>query len=224
MSKSPSKHESGHNESSEEVSVEDFKKHIIESDVLDPEGVHHEFVSGLHGRKLDFDVIPDDSELFREWVQVVAQKVAELYPDIPLRRLALLSVAGGTNRLVGPVAEAMGGGVTSLLTEKISPKEVELTTEAKKNLKELRPELVLVIEDVGTQGTTSASAVRSATEAGARRVEALNTWQRSHSLIKLDEIGANYNSVVKELLPNLTPEECRESGYCAQGWKLIEHA
>ncbi len=30
-----------------------FRNHIVEAPgVLDPEGVHHEFVSGMHGRKL----------------------------------------------------------------------------------------------------------------------------------------------------------------------------
>lgn len=204
--------------------VADFKNKIMKSDVLVGEGVHHEFVSGLHGRKLDFDLINDNSSLFKDWVKVVGESLKQIYPDVPHDRLAVLSVAGGTNRLVGPVAKYLGGDVTPLLTEKVSSKEVKLTADAVKKLKKLNPDLVVAIEDVGTQGTTSASAVRSAIKAGARRVEALNTWQRSQSLSKLDEIGATYNSVVKELLPNLTPEECRTSGYCSKGWKLIEHA
>lgn len=204
--------------------VADFKQKIMNSNVLDPEGLHHEFVSGLHGRKLDFDLIESDSDLFKQWVEVVTGAIKMLYKDIPTGKLVLLSVAGGTNRLVGPVADKIGGGVTALLTEKTSPKSVRLTEEAKKKLSELNPDLVLALEDVGTRGTTSATAVLSAKEAGAKKVEALNTWQRSEVLDELEAIGAKYQAIIKELLPNLTPEECRKNGYCAKGWKLILHA
>lgn len=205
-------------------SVADFKKNIIDSGILDPEGLHHEFVSGLHGRKLDFDLIDENSDLFKQWVAVVAASVKKLYSHIPPNKLVLLSVAGGTNRLVGPVAKAMGGGVTALLTEKTSSKSVHLTQEAKKKLKSADPQLVLALEDVGTRGTTSATAVLSAHEAGAKAVEALNTWQRSEALDELEAIGATYNAIIKEPLPNFTPEQCHKDGYCAQGWKLVEHA
>ena len=43
------------------MSAEIFRQHILAAGVLDPEGVHHEFVSGMHGRKLDFDTIPTGS-------------------------------------------------------------------------------------------------------------------------------------------------------------------
>lgn len=206
------------------IPVKTFKNHIIDSDVLDAEGVHHEFVSGMHGRKLDFDIIPKESDLFREWVLIIAQAVKELYPDIAHDKLMLLSVANGTNRLVGPVAREIGEGVTAVLTEKVSPKAVKLTAEAKRKIKSIKPELVVAIEDVGTKGTTSATAVRSARKAGVKRVEALNTWQRREQLEELEAINAVYHSVIKELLPTLTPEECRATGYCAQSWKYIEHA
>lgn len=204
--------------------VRNFKKNITNSQVLIPKGIHHEFVSGLHGRKLDFDLIDEKSDLFRQWVEVVAQFIKKQYSDISPSKIVLLSVAGGTNRLVGPVAKAIGGGVTALLTEKTSARSVRLTDEAKKKLKALKPELVVALEDVGTRGGTAASAVLSAQEAGAKRVEVLNTWQRSEVLEALEAIDATYNAIIKEIWPNFTTEECRKTGYCAQGWKLIEHA
>lgn len=204
--------------------VADFKKKIMNSNVLDREGLHHEFVSGLHGRKLDFDLIEPNSDLFKQWVEVVAEAIKKLYKDVPTNKLALLSVAGGTNRLVGPVADMIGGGVSALLTEKTSPKSVKLTDEAKTKLEELKPDLVLALEDVGTRGTTSATAVLSAREAGAKVIEALHTWQRSEVLDELEAIRAKYQAIIKETLPNLTPEECRKNGYCSKGWKLVEHA
>lgn len=204
------------------MSIPVFKKHLEES-ILDPEGVHHEFVSGLHGRKLDFDTISDDDPLFDEWVAIVAEKVKELYPDVPKNKLVLLSVAGGTNRLVGPVAQAIGHGVTPVLTEKVSVKEVKLTDEAARIIKSRQPELVLAIEDVGTSGSTSATAVLAARRIGAGRVEALNTWQRRKRLEKLEAINTIYNSIIKDMLPTLEPAECQKDGYCAKGWKFIPH-
>lgn len=203
--------------------IDEFKKNL-EKEVLDPKGTHHEFVSGMHGRKLDFDVIQKDSNLFREWVKVVAQYINDNYGDVPRGKLALLSVANGTNRLVEPVAKELGGGVAVLLTGKISPKAVKLTDGSANKLKKLDPDLVIAIEDVGTKGTTSASAVVSARENGAKKAEALNTWQRRSQLEELEAIGATYHSIIHENLPTYEPEECKTNGYCSKSWKFIKHA
>jgi orotate phosphoribosyltransferase len=88
----------------------------------------------------------------------------------------------------------------------------------------MKPDFVLALEDVGTKGTTSASAVVAARKAGAARAEVLNTWQRRPELEELVGIGAVYSSMIHEDMPTLTAAECRASGYCAQGWELIEHA
>lgn len=205
-------------------SVVDFRNHILDSGVLDPEGVHHEFVSGMHGRKLDFDLIPDESELFGEWVNVCARRIEDLYEHDDWIKLALMSVANGTNRLVEPVAIELGAHYSTLLTEKISPKEVALTRRSVVRLQSLEPDLVVAIEDVGTSGSTAATAVTSAREHGARRVEALNTWQRREQLEALVGIDAVYHSIIYEPLPTLTPEECQATGYCSWGWEYIERA
>ncbi|HUD05979.1 MAG TPA: phosphoribosyltransferase [Candidatus Saccharimonadales bacterium] len=204
--------------------IEKFKINIKKSGILDPEGIHHEFVSGMHGRKLDFDAIPDDSDLFNEWVDVVVKFIKETYQDIDHARLAIVSVANGTNRLVPLVANKLGGGSVALLTEKVSPKEVKLTDEAVKKLKSFAHDLVVTIEDVGTKGTTSATALRSAMAAGAKRVESINTWQRRHRLEEIESLGVVNHSIITDLLPTLTPEDCRKSEYCAKGWQYIEHA
>lgn len=213
------------------ASLDVFRDHIIEAPgVLDPKGVHHELVSGMHGRKLDFDSIPTDSDLFNEWADIAAQTIRRLYRGQALGSRVLLSVANGTNRLVGPVADRLNEGATielwtPLQTDKVSPKAVKLTDEAASAFMEMQPEFVLALEDVGTRGTTSASAVLAARAAGARRVEALNTWQRRPRLEELLGIGAVYNSIIHEDLPTLSPDECRAAGgYCDQGWQLIEHA
>ena len=209
-----------------------FRNHLVEApNFLDPEGLHHEFVSGMHGRKMDFDSIPTESDLFEEWADVAADAIRQQYAGEALGTMVLLSVANGTNRLVGPVARRLRESATPmrmvpLETRKISAKAVELDDDAVKAFQELHPDFVLVIEDVGTMGTTSASAAVAARQAGARRVEAMNTWQRRPILEKLVEVDVRYTSIIHEDLPTLTPEACRTEpeGYCAQGWALIEHA
>lgn len=204
------------------ILVADFKQRLVES-ILDPEGTHHEFVSGLHGRKLDFDLISTDSPLFKEWVEVVSQSLQQLYPNANWSQTVLLSVANGTNRLVEPVAKIINSGATALKTEKLTPKSVKLTKHAGQYIRTNKPQLVITIEDVSTKGTTLASAVSAARAAGAKNVEAIDTWQRREKLEELDEIKVRYNSIIKEILPNLEPEECRSKGYCAKGWQFIPH-
>jgi hypothetical protein len=204
--------------------IDNFKNNIEKSDILDPEGIHHEFVSGMHGRKIDFDAIPDDSDLFNEWVDIVSEFIKETYPSGSYTKRAIVSVANGTNRLVPLVAKKLADGTIALLTEKVSPKEVKLTDEAVRELKSFDPDLVITLEDVGTAGTTSATAVRSCRDAGADRIESINTWQRREHLERLEELGVTNHSIIVGLLPTYSPEECKGSGYCAEGWQYIEHA
>lgn len=206
-----------------ELSVSNFRDHLLDEEVLDPEGVHHEFVSGLHGRKLDFDTIPSDSRLFEEWVEAVARRVHELYIAENAGKIVLVSVANGTNRLVPIVAAEVGHKVVGVLTAKESAKSVKLLPESVEAIKAIKPEVAVAIEDVGTRGTTSASAVSDVRRLNVPRVEALNTWQRRQQLEELEAIGAPYNAVIFEPLPSLSPAECRATGYCAYGWEFIEH-
>ncbi len=205
------------------VSVKEFRDNLLAGGALTPEGIHHEFVGGAHGRKLDFDSFPSDSSLFEEWVEVNAREVHKLYVTQGVGRLALVSVAEGTDRLVPIVAAEVGHGVVAVITEKVTAKSVRLTKPAREVLRAIRPATAVALEDVGTAGTTSASAVTDLRQVGVPRVEVLNTWQRQVRLPRLEEIGAAYNSIIKEVLPTLVPKDCTEKGYCAQGWQLILH-
>lgn len=197
--------------------VDKFKKEILKSGILDKEGVHHVFSQGLHGRKIDFDLIPDDSELFNQWVDVTADFIRKNYDVLPD---AVIGVANGTNRLAFAVAEKLG--VTGLDTVKPegSRNQPVLTEKSKDILTELKPELAVVLEDVGTTGTNSSSVSKSMRELGFDNFEVINTWQRSESLRLLDEMNVPYKSVIKEVLISYKPEECE---YCAKGWELLGH-
>lgn len=202
--------------------IETFKKHLEGFGVIDPEGVHHEFVSGMHGRKIDFDAIPTEDPLFDEWIEVISTYIKETFPD-RLNDIGLVSVANGTNRVVPLVAKKLGPGATYYLTEKMTSKSVKLEASSEAALKEKQPGLLLVLEDVGTQGTTSASAVEKVRELGFTNIRVINTWQRQKSLVKLDEINVPYSSIIFEILDTLSPEDCTTKGYCAEGWEFIKH-
>ncbi len=206
------------------VRVGEFKEHLLGSGyVLDPEGMHHEFANGMHGRKLNFDNIASDDDLYSEWVEANAQKIDSLYSDKLLGQTMLVGVANGTNRLVHSIAELMDTKITAVETQKVTSKTVELTEEARSQIRLIRPELFIVVEDVGTSGSTAASAVRSIRnlQLDRPRIEAVNTWQRRPSLPELIGATTVYYSIIYEPLPTLKPEDCQNTGYCAQGWNLI---
>jgi len=202
-----------------------FKQHLLECQgFLDPEGIHHQFVEGKHGRKLDFDRIPDGSDLFEEWVEINVRQIHKSYGrNKDIGKVVLLSVAEGTNRLVSPVASQLGDNVTAAYTTKESSRSVKLTPDGKYTLRSVRPDLVVALEDVSTSGTTSTSAVLAARQVGVEKVEVLNTWQRRPRLTKLEAMRISYHSIIKEELPTYTEKDCRRLGYCALGWVLIEH-
>lgn len=207
--------------------VDDFRDRVMSDpvQVLDPEGiVHHEFVSGNHGRKLDFDKIKTDSDFYIEWVSIYARAIRAIYkyrlPD------ALVGIANGANRLAESVAPLLGKKVLGLTTVKLDAKTVALDEQSLNLIEQEDIRFALTIEDVGTTGSTTATAINHLRYMGVRRIEAITTWQRNPTLPKLDDLRIPYNSVIPESLPMFSPEECRENpeGFCYQGVQLIEHA
>lgn len=206
--------------------IEAFKSRVYEdpTGVLDPEGeYHHEFVSGNHGRKLDFDKIVEGTDFYIHWVSIYARAIRALYPN----RLpdALVGIANGANRLARDIAPLLGGKVLGLTTEKVDSKTVQLDDEATETIlgSEEAISFVLTVEDVGTTGSTTATAINDLREVGVRRVEAVNFWQRNPSLPKLDDLRVPYSAVIPEVLPMFSPEACPVEGLCAQGVPLIPH-
>lgn len=200
-----------------------LKSELIRNGIMDPEGTHHEFVSGKHGQKLDFDKIPSGSTLYNLWVGATANAIRELYPDhLPD---VIVGVANGANRLARGVAPIIGDEVKAIETEKVSAKEVAIGELGKFVIAQAKPEFVLVVEDVGTAGGTTVTAINALKQEGVEEIEILVTWQRQSSLAKLDEIEAVYHAVIYDPLPTYEPEECRQNfdGFCSRGWQLIPH-
>ncbi len=197
--------------------VKQFRDKVLSEGILDDETIHHEFVSGKHGRKLDFDLIETGSEFYAQWVSAMVQYIKDTYDEQPD---VILGVANGANRLAVSVAAGLGGGTVGLMTEKDSPKSSRLHKSVLDYIGGFKPRFVLVVEDVGTAGTTSATAAQKALEAGAQTASVLNTWQRREHLERLEEAGIDYKSMIVELMPTYEPEECE---YCKSGVELVPH-
>lgn len=197
--------------------IDDLKKRVLSEGVLDPEDVHHEFVTGMHGRKLDFDKILTGSEFYLQWMDAMVKFIQENYPEQPDM---ILGVANGANRMAVSIAAGLGNGTIGLMTEKETLKSSKLHKSVEDVIRGYKPKFLLVVEDVGTAGTTSASAANKAKEAGAQRVEILNTWQRRPSLERIEEAGYDYKAMIHEDMPTYEPDACE---YCKNGVKLITH-
>lgn len=197
--------------------IKKLRDRVLKEGVLDSEDLHHEFVSGLHGRKLDFDKIETGSEFYQQWVDALVKFIKEEYDSEPDM---ILGVANGANRLAVSVAAGLGNSTIGLMTEKETSKSSKLHKSVEDIINGYKPKLVLVIEDVGTAGTTSATAAKKALVAGAQQVTVLNTWQRNKKLEKLEEAGFEYKSMILEPMPNYEPDACE---YCKNGVKLVPH-
>ncbi len=196
-----------------------FRDHIIEGGVLDAEGTHHEFVSGMHGQKLDFDIIKNEDPLYQEWITATANFIRR---ELRLPEV-IIGVANGTNRVALDVARRFNGDVLGLVSEKDqqNSKILRLSSAAERVFGLMRPEFVVVKEDVGTTGSNSVQVATQALEAGAQHVLVLATWKRRAQLERLDEAGIDYAAMIDEPLTTYTPEECTAEGFCADGWKFI---
>lgn len=207
--------------------VEYFRERILSdpTGVLDPEGeIHHEFVSGNHGRKLDFDKIKEGTDFYIDWVALYARAVLATYPH--KRPDALIGIANGANRISKSVAHLLGGRVLGLTTRKVDAKTVTLDEEAKESIAKHDVRFALTIEDVGTTGGTSSTVIPDLREAGVIRIESINFWQRNPTLPRLEALRIPHTAVILDPLPMFKPEECetKSEGYCAQGVPLVMHA
>jgi orotate phosphoribosyltransferase-like protein len=197
--------------------IEVFKDRIISAGVLDPEGVHHEFRSGLHGQKLNFEKVGTSGPFYEEWVHRAADFLAKDFPRLPD---AVLGVADGTNQLALDVAKRLGSEVTGLVSRKneFDKNTLMLSESAERFISQHESELLIVLEDVGTTGSNSVQVAGAGLWAGAKQVEVVVTWQRRPSLERLDGAGIPYRALIHEDLPGYDPDDCR---FCEQGWELI---
>lgn len=199
-----------------------FEKNLLTSgQVIEPEGIHSEFASGMHGQKIDFDKLDDKDPLYGDWIEVSVDYLRETFPRLPA---FIIGVANGTNRVVHDMAKRMKGSVVALESEKDreDSKVLHLHHSTARLIAAVRPEFVVVIEDVGTTGSNSVQVAQAALDAGAGDAVVVTTWKRRPQLERLEEAGIDHQAIIDNPLPTYTPEDCENlpEGFCAQGWEL----
>jgi orotate phosphoribosyltransferase len=200
---------------------EPLRTKLLNADIIDEEGVlHHEFHDGGHGRKVHMDKIDRGSELYNEIVEHSARAIKHRRPNVG--RLVVVGAADGAIDLGFSVARKLPQETTiGLRSEKVNG-IVRITEAAKLVVASFKPELAVVIDDVGTTGKTVVPLAGDLQEAGAEQVEAQYVLQRQETLRYLDEAGFAYYSLVKHVLPTLSRTECMEFGDCSRGVPLVK--
>ncbi len=197
--------------------IDAFEVHLEQGGIIGDESqrIHQEFKKGQHGIKVDFGhaAIAEGTALFSEWVDVTHDYIEGEYRQLPD---GLVRVDSGTNALVGAVIKKFGTHVLDIATEK--KPDIGLTHAARKIITHERPNFLLVLDDVGTTGSTTRSVVDQIERLGVPRVEVLYALQRTVSLPYLARVAVQ--SMIRRPMPTYEPEQCR---YCHEGYELIEY-
>lgn len=189
--------------------------------VLDPNNIHHEFIDGGHGQKLDMGNIDTNSELFAFWMRTLNTAIEE---KIDTKPDMLVGVANGANRIAQCMAPMLGNDVEGMKTVKLPDKSLILAELTDVAVKHLKPDFVLICEDVTTTGSSSLQVVRGLRSLGVERVEVFSTWERKLYLPRFDEEDVVHHTVIKKQLKTYKDKEaCEAKGYCAQGIELVSH-
>ena len=122
------------------------------------------------------------------------------------------------------VADWLGGGTLSLLTEKPDGKNFRLNLSSRDWARAIEINPIVILDDVGTTGRNAAEVIKLTRGVGISKIEVLYTWQRREKLEELEAIGISPKNVIYDLRPTFTKKECEtlENGFCAQGWELKE--
>lgn len=200
------------------ASLERFQQEMEEK-ILDPVGVHHLLVGGFHGQKVDYEMLGDEDPTYLDGIDLAAERISEL----STKNLALAGVANGGNRIARDIAGRIGGpNVYFLDTAKFGDR-IRYT---KASLIVLRANLInrlVVVDDIGKSGASILQVIRHTWDrADISDVSGFCMVVRREKMEKLDELNIAYDSLVKTIMPDYSPRECAQIGFCKDGWKLIE--
>ncbi|MHB1864626.1 MAG: phosphoribosyltransferase [Candidatus Saccharimonadales bacterium] len=185
--------------------IDKFKQDVLSGrlGVLDAEGlVYHEFESGVHGRKLDMEKLTRGSRDYQWFLELFHLVINEVYGDnLPD---AVLGVANGGNNLAMDTSQMFNDKVRrvrGLTTIKPRGDAIYIPSHSTEIIKRSRFGFVLVIEDVGTTGGSSAGVASQLYDLDVPRVEVFNGWQRSEHLPVLESMG-----IVRTYILNVTKQ------------------
>ncbi len=193
--------------------------------IVDEGEIHSEFsqTPPLHGQKVNVDALKKGSKEFCDTVYTTASQLHAIYGSVMLENTVLVSTANGANRFLQPISQQLG--ITGFETVKVAPGVAHLDTDAYKQIHTLSPELVVVLDDVGSTGATTTRPVEDARCAGAECVEVLYMWQRVPVLPRLEELNVGYRAIINTPMPTYTQQECATlpQGFCSREWDVVPY-
>lgn len=206
------------------VSAAEFEQNLLSLGIKDDD-CHHEFTTGVHGEKLNFDLIKPGSTEWRQWTELNALFICQMYPDA--KPPSLVGIADGTTAITEATAAELNrfatyeSEVLVLPTEKIidetGKKLVRLTKTAKQLLTYFGIQQALEIDDAATSGSTTAMPISELRNFDVRDIGVLYAWLRNKNLPHLDALNVPYYGLVDgHYLPDYSPADCRDHGFCAE--------
>lgn len=199
------------------VNPEALRENLLQAQILDSPGRHHEFASGKHGVKADFDKLNGDFG-YGMWTNTVYAFLLEqqVNPEV------LIGV-GGANRLALDVARKYDGRVIGLTSQKDpnNKHDFVLPDVTRRVLSSGQFEKAVILDEVGETGRQAAEVGKLALAAGIPAVEVVYTWQRQSVMPALDEAGIAYRSIITG--HNLTSYPADDCPSCDRGDKLIPY-
>lgn len=200
------------------MSIEnDMYKRALEHAGVKNHEVHHEFVSGVHGIKIDFDVTHKDrsSSLYIAGVMLKASEIMRSFDGQGY--IGVLGIDTGTTlhaKDVASVITASGFAMQAIaLTTKKriedGQKVIEVTDEASSAIVDYKINHVAIDDDVGTTGSSTAQPIDKLRELGVDNIAVFYDWIRNPSLPHLDAKEVAYSGIIRACLTDYDPSDCR---------------
>ncbi|MCA9334253.1 phosphoribosyltransferase [Candidatus Saccharibacteria bacterium] len=191
----------------------------------DPIGEHHEFRSGLHGRKYDLSKIRENGQLYGAMLGLNVELIeTDMSIDQPL---VIAGVDSGTIEFAHDVAAMVGHPEVQAVDSEKDPESgmlslTDIARDAIWALHDRQPKIV-ILDDVGTTGGSLVPLfVDAINYLGIDDVVAQYTVQRSAVLRKLEGYYP-YRAVIVDPQVDYTEEACVDRGFCSRGSRLIPY-
>ena len=203
---------------------------LIAAGIQDPEGFHHEFVRGGHGRKLDMEIVLNRRLSFNYLLGLVL-KGSIVARHTQGDRIAVVGIANGMTTHAHDLSHYMAWRyprlqVTAFETEKFisaDKKIIQLTNLSHYVFKRNKFDVAVLDDDIGTTGSSTAQPVIPLRDYGISQIFAAYNVLRNNRLPELDALDVPVHSIVTKPQPTYSPLECAQVGFCSQGWELAKY-
>ncbi len=211
------------------MNVSGMYQRALEQAGVKNESVHHEFVTGVHGIKIDFDVTHNNrsSPLYIAGVMFKASLIMRESGGEGV--IGILGIDTGTTRHAKDVATVITSAgfamrAVALTTHKRiedGKKHIELTDETRELVSAHKIRHIAIDDDTGTTGSSTAQPVPALRDLGVEDISVYYDWIRNPELPYLDELGVAYEGIIRVCLPDYEPDDCE---LCDSNVPLIPYA